>query len=193
MNIAIISASTRLGRQTHKAALGLHKYLQQFENVQPVLADLLQYKIPLFEETLMRHPDPSDALRDLGAILARADAMLFVTPEYNGSYSPALKNAVDHYNKTEFARKAVGIVTVTTGSMGGVRAGLALQHLILALFAYPTPQMLLVPSVQTKFDEAGNLLDPAFEKNIANFMKEFLWLAEAVHEKKKSELVRVGG
>jgi NAD(P)H-dependent FMN reductase len=158
-----------------------------------VLADLLQYKIPLFEETLLRHPDPSDALRDLGAILTRADAMLFVTPEYNGSYSPALKNAVDHYNKTEFARKAVGIVTVTTGSMGGVRAGLALQHLILALFAYPTPQMLLVPAVQTKFDEAGNLLDPAFEKNIAGFMKEFLWLAEAVHERKKSELVNVGG
>jgi NAD(P)H-dependent FMN reductase len=189
MNIAIISASTRLGRQTHKAALGLQKYLQQFEHLQPVLVDLLEYKIPLFEETLTRHPDPSDALRKLGILLGRADAMLFVTPEYNGSYSPALKNAVDHYNKPEFARKAIGIVTVTTGAMGGVRAGLALQHLILALFAYPTPQMLLVPSVQTKFDEEGNLLDAAFEKNIANFMKEFLWLAEAVHEKKKTELV----
>jgi hypothetical protein len=59
----------------------------------------------------------------------------------------------------------------------------------LALFAYPTPQMLLVPSVQTKFDDEGNLIDAAFEKNIANFMKDFLWLAEAVHEKKKNELV----
>jgi hypothetical protein len=49
--------------------------------------------------------------------------------------------------------------------------------------------MLLVPSVQTKFDEEGNLLDPAFEKNMANFTKEFLWLAEAVHEKKKNEVV----
>lgn len=189
MNIAIISASTRLGRQTHKASLGLHKYLQQFVHLQPVLVDLLEYKIPLFEETLTRHPDPSDNLRELGAILGRADAMLFVTPEYNGSYSPALKNAVDHYNKPEFARKAIGIVTITTGAMGGVRAGLALQHLILALFAHPTPQMLLVPGVQNKFDDEGNLLDAAFEKNIANFMKEFLWLAEAVHEKRKSEVV----
>jgi NAD(P)H-dependent FMN reductase len=102
MNIAIISASTRLGRQTHKAALGLQKHLQQFQHLQPVLVDLLEYKIPLFEETLTRHPDPSDTLRELGAILGRADAMLFVTPEYNGSYSPALKNAVDHYNKPEF-------------------------------------------------------------------------------------------
>ncbi len=117
--------------------------------------------------------------------------MLFVTPEYNGSYSPALKNAVDSFNKTEFARKAIGIVTVTTGAMGGVRAGLALQHLILALFAYPVPQMLLVPAVQNKFDDEGNLLDAAFEKNIASFVKEFLWLAEAVYEKRNSEMVKI--
>ncbi len=191
MNIAILSASTRMGRQTHKVALGLQKYLQPFDHLQSVLVDLMEYKIPLFEETLTRHPDPSDALRELGAILARADAMLFVTPEYNGSYSPALKNAVDHFNKTEFARKAIGIVTVTNGAMGGIRAGLALQHLIPALFAYVVPQMLLVPGVQTKFDDEGNLIDPAFEKNVANFTREFLWLAEAVYEKKKDEMIKI--
>jgi NAD(P)H-dependent FMN reductase len=191
MNVTIISASTRLGRQTHKAALGLLKYLQPFEHLKPQLVDLAEYRLPLFEETLARHPDPPQVLLELGAILSQSDAMLFVTPEYNGSYSPALKNAVDSFNKTEFARKAIGIVTVTTGAMGGIRAGLALQHLIPALFAYPVPQMLLVPSVQNKFDDEGNLLDPAFEKNMASFVKEFLWLAEAVYEKKNSDMVKV--
>jgi NAD(P)H-dependent FMN reductase len=46
-----------------------------------------------------------------------ADAFLFVSPEYNHSYSPALKNAIDFLNR-EWWRKPVGFV-----SYGGVSAG----------------------------------------------------------------------
>ncbi len=176
MNIAIISASTRLGRQTHKAALGLQKYLQQFEHLQPKLVDLLQYKIPLFEETLTRHPEPSNALRELGAILDRADAMLFVTPEYNGSYSPAMQNLFDHFPKQH--HKAFGLVTASPGALGGMRAAMQLQQFVMALFGIPSPYMLVVPSLEKKFDASGNLLDDSFQRSIDLFVKEYLWLAE---------------
>lgn len=189
MNLTIISSSTRIGRQTHRVALGLEKFLQNIDNLIITLVDLAEYQLPMFEEVISRHPEPSPAMLQLGKILNQSDAFLFVTPEYNGTYTPALKNMVDSYNKTEFSRKAIGIVTVTTGGMGGIRAAMQMQQLIPALFAFAAPHMLLVSHLTQKFDEDGNLIDENFRKNLDNFTKEFLWLAEAVHEKKAKELV----
>jgi len=189
MNLTIVSASTRIGRQSHRVAVGLEKFLQSADNVTVTLADLAEYQIPMFEEVTPKHPQPTPAMLELGKILNQSDAFLFVTPEYNGTYTPALKNMVDSYNKTEFSKKAIGIVTVTAGGMGGMRAAMQMQQLIPALFAFAAPHMLLVPHLTQKFDEDGNLTDENFRKNLDNFTKEFLWLAEAIHEKKAKELV----
>jgi hypothetical protein len=40
--------------------------------------------------------------------------------------------------------------------------------------------MLVVPFMDKKFDEAGNLVDPAFQKQADTFLNEFLWLAESL-------------
>jgi len=192
MNLTIVSASTRIGRQSHRVALGLEKHLSTHKDLTITMADLAAYQIPMFEEVANRHPEPGAALLELGSILHHSDAFLFVTPEYNGSYTPALKNMVDSYNKTEFSKKTIGIVTVTTGGLGGMRAAMQMQQLIPALFAFAAPHMLLVPHMTQKFDEEGNLIDDTFRKNLDTFTKEFLWLAEAVHEKKMKGLVLNG-
>ena len=84
----------------------------------------------------------------------------------------------DHYPKQY--HKAFGIVTTSPGSMGGIRASQQMQLLINALFGIASPQLLITPFVDKKFDEAGNLLDENFLKNIEVFAKEFLWLAECL-------------
>ena len=55
--------------------------------------------------------------------------------------------------------------------------------------AFPIPQMLLVGNVKDRFDENGELLDAGFEPKMQGFLKSFLWLAEAVVEKKAAVLV----
>ena len=100
----------------------------------------------------------------------------YVTPEYNGSYTPSMKNLFDHFPK-QF-HKTFGIVTASTGVMGGMRASQQLQLLTLALFGIPSPYMLITPQVDKKFDPAGNLVDPSFSNSIHTFVSEFLWLAE---------------
>lgn len=184
MKIAIISASTRTGRQSHKVALGLELELSKFENIETELIDLKTANLPLFEEVMEKASTNQNEIQKLYAQLNSADAFLFVTPEYNGSYSSALQNMVDHYPKSTFAKKAVGIVTVTTGGLGGMRAALHLQQFILAFWAIPCPQMLLVPTVQNKFDEVGNLIDENFSKNISSFLNDFNWLAKALKDAK---------
>jgi hypothetical protein len=56
-----------------------------------------------------------------------------------------------------------------------------LLQLIPSLFGIvASPYLLIVPTVDKKFDEQGNLLDINFEKSVHNFITELLWLAEKV-------------
>lgn len=184
MHITILSGSTRINRNSHRVALGLQKAIESLGHTVEVL-DLAQYRFPLLEEVLHRHPNAPDGLEEFAEKIRRSDAHLFVTPEYNGSYTAALKNAVDYLKEGEFTQKVIGTVTVTTGALGGMRAALATQQLILALSAFPIPQMLPVGLVIQRFDEAGNLIEPAFDRQLQAFLRAFFWLAEAVVQKQR--------
>jgi NAD(P)H-dependent FMN reductase len=107
-----------------------------------------------------------------------ADAFILVTPEYNGSYSPALQNLMDHFPKQ--ARKPFGIVTSSVGAMGGMRASQQALLFVPALFGVPSPYMLIVPNADKKFSPDGTLVEESFTNSIHTFVTEFLWLAETL-------------
>lgn len=186
MHITILSSSTRLNRASHRVALALEDAINAQGTHTAEVLDLAEYRFPLMEEVLHRHPNPPAGLADFAEKIRVSEAHVFVSPEYNGSYTSALKNAVDYLKEGEFARKTIGVVSVTTGALGGIRAALAMQQLVLGISAFPIPQMLTVGSVLQRFDETGRLIDPAFERNMDAFLKNFLWLAEAVAEKKEA-------
>ncbi|MEI6407810.1 MAG: NADPH-dependent FMN reductase [Bacteroidota bacterium] len=190
MHITILSASTRINRQSHRVALALqHTINAQGVHTAEVL-DLAEYQFPIMEEVLHRHPNPPAGLAEFADKIRQSDAHIFVSPEYNGSYTAALKNAVDYLKESEFSRKVIGIASVSAGAFGGMRGALAMQQLVLAVSGFAIPQMLMVGQVVQRFDEAGNLLDPLFEKAMQTFLSNFFWLAEAVVEKKMAVVVR---
>jgi NAD(P)H-dependent FMN reductase len=186
MKIAIISASIRQGRLTHYVAQELEKRLSE-AGINASLVDLNNYAFPLFEH-VYKSDSPLKGTEELRQTLQQADAMLFVSPEYNGSYTSALKNMTDHFSKAEFSKKAIGVVSVSSGPMGGMRGAMHMQQLVLALFAYPIPQMMLVPNVQDKFNEDAALIDATFAKKLDTYLQDFRWFAGAISEKKAKEL-----
>ena len=105
------------------------------------------------------------------------DGFIVVTPEYNGGYSPALKNFLDHFPKQIYQRKPWGVVSSSTGAMGGMRAALQVQLLGYGLMAIGSPKMLVTPFADKKFAEDGALLDDSFEPAIRGFLEDYLWLA----------------
>ena len=189
MNIAIISSSIREGRTTRRVALHLLDQLKKMEKLQTELIDLTDYEYPIWKEVFHREVNPPEECVILHDKLAVADAMIFVTPEYNGSYSLALKNMVDYFGLKVFEKKAIGISSVSTGYMGGIRSALQLQQLILAIYAHPAPQLLLIPSVLDFFGEEGNLLDEPFGNKVDLFLREFIWLSEALFAKRSHWVV----
>ena len=178
MRVAIILGSIRVGRQTHKIAYYLENKLQERE-VEADMIDLLHYQLPLMEERAGRNPEQLPVVAEVGEKLKAADAMILVTPEYHGTFSGVLKNAIDYY-WNEFKKKPVGVVTATNGKMGGINASTQLQHVILSMGSFAHPLKLLVPDVQQAFDDAFQPLNDEVVAKSARFLDEFLWFAEAI-------------
>lgn len=176
MNIEIISGSARQQSVTARAALLLESWLKKETNHNIGLIDCRTFSLPALEKVFSSVDNTPDEYKTIAGRMFNADAFILVTPEYNGSFSPALKNLLDHFPK--HSHKTFGLVTASSGGLGGMRAAQQLILLSAAFFAIASPQLLIIPQVDKKIDEAGNLLDESFYKNIHNFVTEFLWLAE---------------
>src|SRR5215467_4661892 len=179
MNIEIISGSPRINSVTHRVVLYLKKHLSEITEHNINVIDVRDWELNVLQQEIYRTVETAPVeFKPLAKRMLEADAFVLVTPEYNGSYTPALKNLFDHFPKQ--SHKTFGIVTASPGVLGGIRASQQLQLLINALFGIGSPHMLITPLVDKKFDENGNLTDKSFQKNIDVFVSEFLWLAEHI-------------
>lgn len=115
------------------------------------LIDLSAYQFPLFDERLRFMKDPPANAVQFADRIIRADGVLVVTPEHNGGYPAALKNAIDLLYP-EWKRKPVGIATVSAGSFGGSQVGTSLSFSFLKIGALVTPAVFRVPTVQNMYD-----------------------------------------
>jgi NAD(P)H-dependent FMN reductase len=178
MNIEIISGSPREHSVTHRLALFLQKELSTRTQHHIGLIDVRQPQFPMIEVPFSSADKAPAELRGIAERMFAADAYVIVTPEYNGGYSPAMKNLFDHFPKR--MHKAFGIATAAVGAMGGIRASQQVQLMINGLMGIGSPIMLITPFIDKKFDAEGNLLDGAFMGTVDTFIEEFIWLAERV-------------
>ncbi|HVZ25909.1 MAG TPA: NAD(P)H-dependent oxidoreductase [Sediminibacterium sp.] len=179
MHIEIISGSPRKDSVSNRVARYLQAYLTKHTSHQVGLIDVREWNLPLLQQVFPSVDQTPAAYRPLAERMFGADAFILVTPEYNGSYSPAMQNLLDHFPKQ--SHKAFGIVTASPGAMGGMRSSQQLLLLVPALFGVASPHLLVVPFVDKKFDADANLVDAGFSKNIEVFVREFLWLATSLH------------
>ena len=184
MKIAILSGSPRIASVTRRVALHLNNWLKQNTGHEIDLIEMKDWDVPPVQSVWVAPEKAPEALQPLARRIFEADASILVTPEYNGSYSPALKNLLDHFPKRH--HKVFGIVTASPGAMGGMRASQQLLQLVPALFGIASPYMLITPAVDKKFSPDGDLLDESFQNAVNNFIAEFLWLAEKLVEEKVS-------
>ena len=182
MNILIVSGSPRTNSSTQRVAINLRNWLKENSDHDIDVINMKDWNVPAVQSVWVSLDKVPFEFKSLAEKIFNADAFILVTPEYNGGYSPAMKNLLDHFPKQH--HKPFGIVTASPGAMGGIRAAQQLLLLVPALFGIASPYMLIVPGVDKKFSPDGDLLDEGFQNNVNNFIAEFLWLAENVTEKK---------
>lgn len=182
--IVLISASVRNGRKSDRVATYFKNYIEQSGVANAELLDLLAYNFPVFEERLKFQQNPLPAAVEFAEKVRTADGVLIITPEYNGGYPAALKNAIDLLVE-EWKKKPVAISTVSAGAFGGMQVITSLQYSFWKIGALTVPALFPVPKVHEAFDEHGVPADKAgTDKRAGAFINELVWMMEAVRRMK---------
>ena len=174
-HIVILSSSVRIKRNSNRVSLYLKKYIETHQLATAEIVDLNEYQFPIFNERLKFQTNPSPQTIEFSEKIKSANAVIIVTPEYNGGYPAALKNVVDLLSD-EWYRKPIAISTVSSGNFGGTQVITSLQFTLWKLKAWTVPAMFPVPNVQDAFDEEGNPSDKmATDKRADAFIKEIIY------------------
>jgi len=183
MRILAIPGSLRAG--SYNAALA-----RAAAELAPEGADVEVYDdlraLPLYDEGLDGEAVPP-AARRLRERISGADALFLVTPEYNGSVSGVLKNAVDWASRpprggAALWGKTVGIAGVTTGQYGALWAQQDLRRILGIAGARVIEGDLPVARAQNVFDESGRLVDELVRERLREHLEQLVAEASPLAE-----------
>ena len=173
LNIPVILGTARKGRMSEQVARFMMEQIENRQGVATELIDLSNLPMPV--------DDAGEGIKDAAFSdkMARADALVIVTPEYNHSFPGLLKHVLDSCLK-EYIHKAAGIVGVSAGPFGGVRAIQDFLPVIRELGLVNIFWDVNFGNVASVFDESGKLLDQAFIKRADKFLNELVWMAKTL-------------
>jgi chromate reductase len=125
--------------------------------------------VPPYDEDDERAPAPAAVAR-LRAAIARADALLISTPEYNSSIPGQLKNALDWASRpiatSVLRNKPVAVVGASTGAFGAVWSQAELRKVLAATGARVLDVELAVGHAAERFDERGQLAEASVRQEL---------------------------
>ncbi len=173
LSIPVILGTTRKGRMSAHAARFMVSQIKRHAGITTELIDISELPMPV--------DDAGEGIKDpvFSEKMAMADALVIVTPEYNHSFPGLLKHVLDSCLK-EYIHKAAGIVGVSAGPFGGVRAIQDLIPVIRELGLVNIFWDVNFGNVNTLFDESGALLDRAFVGRADKFLNELIWMAKTL-------------
>jgi chromate reductase len=137
--------------------------------------------IPAFNEDDEQRPP--DKVVELKRRARAADALLFVTPEYNYSIPGVLKNAIDWasrpYGDNAWSGKPAAIMGASIGQVGTARAQYHLRQVFVFLDVHPVNQPeVMIGNAADKFDRDGKLTDARTRDSIRQLLQNLVELTE---------------
>src|SRR3990167_10755308 len=173
MTIAVLIGTTRVQRESDKAAKYIAEFGRRIENVDIILVDPMDFTF---------HGDGNDPEgKDprYTEITEKADAFFIVTPEYNHSFPGSLKRMLDS-ELANYNHKPVAFAGVSNGHWGGVRAIESLVPAVRETGLVVMSWDVYFPNIQDVFDETGVIVDEyskRYETNVTKLYTELIWFA----------------
>jgi chromate reductase len=172
MKVAVVVGSLRKGSYNRMIAKAMCGLAQGLECEIVEIGDLPLYNPDLEEGKL------PPAWEEFRRKIRAADAVLFVTPEYNRSVPGPLKNAIDvgsrPYGKSVWAKKPAAVVSVSPGAIGGYGANHHLRQSLVFLDMPPLQQPeAYIGNVAGLVDAQGQLTSADTREFLRKFMEAF--------------------
>jgi NAD(P)H-dependent FMN reductase len=181
MKLMIVVGSVRDGRIGLPIAEWVRDAVERDGRFEIDWADLKEIALPLMTEP--NHPRlrqyTQQSTIDWSQRVDAAEAFIFVQPEYNHSFSPALKNAFDHLSQ-EWWRKPIGTVSYG-GISGGTRGVVAMNVVEVTVGMVPTVSNVEIAWAAKQIEDEGEFEPNEHqERMLAAQLDELTTLSEAL-------------
>jgi NAD(P)H-dependent FMN reductase len=173
LTIPVVLGSVRPRRLSERPAHLIVERLTRLGCQVPLL-DLRALDLPVFGQS--REQDNLPAVAELKTVADAADAMVWLTPEYNHGYTSAVKNAIDYLHR-EIRRKPVAVCGLSGGGLGGARAVEQLKLVLIELHAVTIRDSVYFSDARNLFDQDGALQRPEYVGRIDDMLAELTWYA----------------
>ena len=168
LKILVIPGSLRTGSLNAKlAAVVAHQFAQAGAEVTRL--SLSDFPLPIYDGDLQtRSGVPKNAV-DLKRMIGAHHGVLFITPEYNSSVPPLLKNTIDWVSRVQdahesrgqvFRGRAFAVAGASHSRLGGARALAALRLILSACQALVIPNQLALAFAEEAYDDMDRLKRP---------------------------------
>ncbi len=168
LKILVIPGSLRTGSLNAKlAAVAAHRFAQTGTEVTRL--SLADFPLPIYDGDLQTKSGVPKNAVDLKRMIGSHHGVLFVTPEYNASVPPLLKNAIDWVSRVQdthesrgqvFHGRAFAIAGASRNRLGGSRALAALRLILSACQALVIPNQLGLAFADEAYDDLDRLKHP---------------------------------
>lgn len=150
------------------------------EGAVATFVDLADFEMPIYngdDEEANGLPENAVRLQD---IFRDHNGLIIASPEYNSSFSPVLKNALDWISRPKgksdqkispYAKKIAGLLAASPGSIGGLRGLVPLRMMLGNVGVAVVPTQLAIASAYDKIDAEGNFTDEATLSGITSVVR----------------------
>lgn len=185
MKVLVFAGSTRADSYNKKLA-GEAAAIARKMGAKVTIIDLKEYPMPLFDEDLETKLGMPEHAKRLREAMIGSNAILIASPEYNGSISGVLKNALDWASRTEngeasrtaFKGKTFGLMSASLGQGGGARGLVHLRAVIEDIGGQVVESQVSVPRAYEAFNEKGALKISALAKALQEEVEQTLGIIQ---------------
>ncbi len=185
LRVLIIAGSTRIASLNNKLAL-VARNLFAGAGVEVSHVELRDFAMPLYDGDLEAEEGLPEAAVRLRELVKAHQALLIVSPEYNGSIPSVLKNAIDWTSRPDgseagnlpYRGKVAALLSASPGALGGIRGLVHLRQILQNLGVLVLTEQFALPRAGEAFAEDGTLQDSTQLASVVSISRRLTAVAE---------------
>ncbi len=151
--------------------------------------DLLDYDMPLYSDDLLKKHGMPDSVIAFKEMLKSHNGFFIASPEYNGSLTGTLKNAIDWATiKGEgedrmacWNGKIAGLLSASPGGLGGIRGLHHLRTILAGIGTFVLPNHLAVGNSTTNLQNDTHITDEKLQQQVDTLATEIVRVVRGLH------------
>jgi chromate reductase len=186
LKILVIPGSLRAGSHNARlAAAACHEFAQAGAEVTRI--SLSDFPLPIYDGDLQSKSGVPKHAVNLKRMISAHHGVLMVTPEYNSSVPPLLKNTIDWVTRVQdphetrgevFRHRAFAIASASENRLGGTRALAALRLILTACHALVVPNQIALSFASEAYDDMDRLKHPADVEALGAMVRQLIDISQ---------------